>query len=89
MNALYDIRGLVVRAEGLCRAAVPDINAKLHWFEVPDDGLVAVEIVEDGLVEEPIPTVANPHQVADEGEARPARRLCRHGAHQRPLLRQV
>jgi len=38
VNALYDIRGLVVRAEGLCRAAVPDINAKLHWFEVPDDG---------------------------------------------------
>ena len=38
MNALYDIRGLAVRVEGLCRAAVPDINAKLHWFEVPDDG---------------------------------------------------
>ena len=38
MNALYDIHGLAVRVQGLCRAAVPDINAKLQWFEVADDG---------------------------------------------------
>jgi hypothetical protein len=37
VNALYDIHGLSVRVDGLCRAAVPDINAKLHWFEIPDD----------------------------------------------------
>jgi hypothetical protein len=37
VNALCDIHGLTVRLEGLCRAAVPDINAKLHWFEVPDE----------------------------------------------------
>lgn len=38
MSVLYDIHGLAVRITGLSRAAVPDINAKLHWFTVPDDG---------------------------------------------------
>ncbi|MFO8013071.1 MAG: hypothetical protein R6X20_07170 [Phycisphaerae bacterium] len=38
MSTLYDIHGLTVRVDGLCRAAVPDINAKLHWFEIADDG---------------------------------------------------
>ncbi len=38
MNALYDIHGLSVRMTGLACARVPDINTKLHWFEVPDDG---------------------------------------------------
>ncbi len=37
MNALYDLHGLAVRVQGLCRAAVPDINTKLHEFEVADD----------------------------------------------------
>lgn len=38
MNALYDIHGLRVRMTGLANACVPDINAKLHWFTVPEDG---------------------------------------------------
>ncbi len=38
MSLLYDIYGLTLRIEGLAHAAVPDINAKLHWFTVPDDG---------------------------------------------------
>jgi len=38
MNALYDIHGLALRIRGLADAAVPDINTKLHWFEIPDDG---------------------------------------------------
>jgi len=38
MNALYDIAGLRLRMTGLTDAAVPDINTRLHGFEVPDDG---------------------------------------------------
>jgi len=38
MNALCDIHGLRLRMTGLTDAAVPDINTRLHWFEVPEDG---------------------------------------------------
>lgn len=38
MNAFYDLAGLRLRVTGLADAAVPDINTRLHWFEVADDG---------------------------------------------------
>ncbi len=38
MNALYDIHGLWIRMTGLTDAAAPDINTRLHWFEIADDG---------------------------------------------------
>ena len=41
MNALCDIHGLRLRMTGLADAAVPDLNTRLHWFEVPDDGRAA------------------------------------------------
>lgn len=38
MNALLDLHGLRMRMTGLADAAVPDLNTRLHWFDVPDDG---------------------------------------------------